>query len=804
MKPSLFSNAPRTYSLSLFLILFALTACQNLSLPRSLPTPTTSTSNLPLVPLTFQVSVPATVSPGDVILEIVDEVTGIALNSERYTMQPAEDNRYTLQLAFPIGTVVRYRYLHQETVPQVERNPYGQTVRYRMAVARSPAVIEDHVFAWQGRNTPTEGGSLLGLVYDSATRTPISDALVTIAGIQTFTAADGTFTLENIPPGKHNLVILPTEGAYQVFQQEAVIATSAVTPAQIGLQPTRMVNITFVVQPPPEHIRGLPMRIIGNTPGLGNTFADLEGGLSILASRAPLLTLMENGNYTYTLSLPAGTDLRYKYTLGDGFWNAEHTTDGGFKTRQLIVPDQDTTITDKIETWRVNPSETSPLTFYVKTPAETPADERVSIQFRLYAWTPAIPMWPLGNQQWLYVLYGPQRALGEVNYRVCRNEQCGLADDLTTAGNTATGLPITSSNGTTITYEVQQWNNMVARSPISVSTQDAAPRSSFIAAAEFAPHIAPTAISHFPAAFQTLRNIGANWVILSPTWSLVSTHLLRLNYDPAHDMRGSDLNALVANARQQGLAVAIYPRLNPFAVTQSLQDNSELVNAWLSQYHHFMLDMAIRSAQSQVHALILGGPEIEPFLDGQDEFWNELVLTLRQKFPGQLVWAVPENRMASLPDWVTQMDALYILVSSPFEDRELDEESIAGAFGNYLDTQLMPVYQQTGKPIWIGLDYPSAQDIQNGCVLTAEGCLTFERLIWNGSLPSLAVDLERQVRFYQGAAMAINSRPWISGLVTRGYQPAVTLIDASPSIRGKPAADVVKAWYQAWINKTSP
>ncbi|MDT8897058.1 hypothetical protein QYE77_02185 [Thermanaerothrix sp. 4228-RoL] len=804
MKSSLFPYTPRAYSLFLFLILFVLAACQNFSLPRSAPTPTTSIPNLPLVPLTFQVNVPTSASSGDVILEIVDEVTGIALNSERYTMQ-LEGNRYILQLAFPIGSVVCYRYLHQEAVPQVERNPYGQIVRYRMAVARSPAVIEDHVFAWQGGKAPTEeGGTLLGLVYDSTTRAPISDALVTMAGIQTFTTADGTFTLENIPPGKHNLVVLPTEGAYQVFQQEAVIANGAVTPAQIGLQPVPMVNVTFVVQPPSEHIRGLPMRIVGNTPSLGNTFSDLEGGLSVLASRAPLLSLLEDGKYTYTLSLPAGTDLRYKYTLGDGFWNAEHTADGGFKTRQLIVPDHDITITDKIETWRVSASETSPLTFYIKAPPETPADERVSIQFRLYAWTPAIPMWPLGNQQWLYVFYGPQRALGEVNYRVCRNEQCGLADDVTTAGNTATGLSVSSPDGTTITHEVQQWNYLVAQSPISVSTQDATPRSSFVAAVEFAPQFSPTTLPHLPATLQGLRHLGANWVILSPTWSLISGHPPRLNYDPAHDMKGSDLNALVANAKQQGLSVAIFPRLNPYAITQSLQDSPELINAWLSQYLHYITDMAIRSAQSQIHTLILGGPEIEPFLDGQDDFWNELVLTLRQKFSGQLVWAVPENRIASLPDWVTQMDALYILVSSPFEDRNLNEEAITEAFGNYLDTHLLPLYQQTGKPVWLGLEHPSAQDIQNDCVLTAEGCLPFERLIWSGSLPSSAVDLERQARFYQGAAMAINSRPWIRGLVTRGYQPAVTLIDASPSIRGKPAADVIKAWYQIWTNTTSP
>ena len=60
---------------------------------------------------------------------------------------------------------------------------------------------------------------------------------------------------------------------------------------------------------------------------------------------------MPDGTYFLMVELPAGLDLRYKYSLGDGFWNSELTNDGQFHVRQLIVPDADLTISDTIESW---------------------------------------------------------------------------------------------------------------------------------------------------------------------------------------------------------------------------------------------------------------------------------------------------------------------------------------------------------------------------------------------------------------------------------------------------------------------
>jgi hypothetical protein len=57
--------------------------------------------------------------------------------------------------------------------------------------------------------------------------------------------------------------------------------------------------------------------------------------MNTVASRAPILKRNDNGTFEITLKLPVGFDLRYKYSLGDGFWNAEHEA-GKFVVRQLI------------------------------------------------------------------------------------------------------------------------------------------------------------------------------------------------------------------------------------------------------------------------------------------------------------------------------------------------------------------------------------------------------------------------------------------------------------------------------------
>src|SRR5659263_274802 len=81
---------------------------------------------------------------------------------------------------------------------------------------------------------------------------------------------------------------------------------------------------------------------------------------------------------------------------------------------------------------------------YKRQPAYTPVTDIVSIQFNPYGWTEPIPMWPLGNNQWVYQLYSPLNMLGDFEYRYCRNDQCGIADDVQTSTGHL-GRPVSTS-----------------------------------------------------------------------------------------------------------------------------------------------------------------------------------------------------------------------------------------------------------------------------------------------------------------------------------------------------------------------
>ena len=85
------------------------------------------------------------------------------------------------------------------------------------------------------------------------------------------------------------------------------------------MRPRQAVEITFRVTPPNDAL-GIPIYMAGNVIQLGNTYTDLGGGMSIDPKRLPMLAQQNDGSYEITLPLYAGMDLRYKLTLGDGYW----------------------------------------------------------------------------------------------------------------------------------------------------------------------------------------------------------------------------------------------------------------------------------------------------------------------------------------------------------------------------------------------------------------------------------------------------------------------------------------------------
>jgi len=816
MKP-----VPDWSSLRRWLTILILLACSSACTLSLLPWPATSTAPdaaptvfsppptpQPAVSLTLRVTLPAPLAPGEtLVLSVVDEVTGLALNATNYPMQAQDALHYTLSIPCPLNSLLQYRYVRWGKLPVVEDTAADLPVRYRLYHAVAPAEIEDIVASWS--DTPFSGplGRISGQVTDAVSGAPLTNILVTAGGVQTLTDSQGNFLLEGLPPGTHNLVAYALDGAYTIFQQGATVAAGLRTPAPLRLTPRPLVNVMFVVNVPANTVKNAPVRLAGNLLQLGNTFGDLNGGLSLLAKRLPALSPLPDGRYMLTLALPVGADVRYKYTLGDGFWNAEHRFDGHFVLRQLIVPATNTVVTDTVETWQAGNS--APIIFEVTAPKTTPATDTVSIQFNPYGWTEPIPMWSLGNNRWAYVLFSPLNMLGQFEYRYCRNEQCGAADDIATPNGRRGRIAATSLTRQDLQDEITAWQWMQSASYTVTLFPGVQPRSGFLAGVEFQRAYHPSWQPYLPSSLLEVQNLGANLLVLTPTWTTPRASPLLFVPTPASDPLWSEVGQAVGLARAVNLNVALFPEprfLNDAASWWlAIPGDEAWWNRWFERYRAFVIYHADLARQSGATMLILGGEWLQPALPGgalpdgrpsgvpadADGRWRDILSAARQHFHGPVYWALPfRGAPIQTPAFLREADGIYLLWYPPLSTSATPTvEDMAAQAGHLLDEQVAPVVNSLNKPLILAVAYPSI----TGAARANVAWQTFNQPMADD--PSFALNLTAQADIYQALLAALNSREWIKGFVSQGYYPPVALQDKSASVRGKPAAEVLRYWY---------
>lgn len=807
------------------ILLSACSGIPGISLPQSEPQ-NTSVQPYPVTMITFRVELPTPAQPGDqVFLSILDEVTGLAYNPQRYIMQADDAQHFTVILPFAMQSVVKYRYVLEKDHPITEALSNGETVRYRLYYVNGPGITQDVVSRWSDSAYSLPMGRITGRIVDSKVGLPIPGILVTAGGAQALTSGDGSFILEGLPPGTHNLVAYARDGLFQPFQQGALVASDSTTQAPIMLQPAELVNIAFTIKVPAGTPSFIPIRLAGNLTQLGNSYASLDGGLSTLAADMPILTRGDEGVYHLTLTLPAGADVRYKYTLGDGLWNAEHEAQGDFKLRQLIVPAFDTQINDEVFSW--GKGSQGALTFDVTVPQSTPSDETISIQFNPgVGWTEPLPMGSAGSNRWLFTLYSPLGGLESLQYRYCRGDQCGIADDEQTMGIHAAGRLIQpGTNDITQKDQVNSWAYYPAvASPPTVPNIQILPRGeSFFAGVEFQSTYFPTWAAHFNKALQDIKSLGANWAVFTPTWTAthqVSPHLELLL---GQDMDPNQLSSAILKARELQLNPALYPQVRYSSdpglwFTQAPRDFAWWVT-WFDRYRLFVLNFADLAQQNGANTLILGGDWLSPALphgllpigspsgvpeDGEMR-WRTLFQEVRTRFAGTIGWAISyPNGMQSQPPFLDALDLLYVEFSAPMTDQPgASEADLAARAAGLLDSDLQPFQQRWNKPLVLAVGYPSAAGGNTGCLPDpAGGCLAFSALDQPlADSQALSVDLSEQINAYNALLLAVNGRTWINGFVSQGFYPPLPLQDASSSVHGKPASGVLWFWFPRLLGK---
>lgn len=781
----------------------------------------------PLAETTFNLTLLAPINAGEsVAIGVLDEVTGLGLNPTLYAMNAQDALHYTIALPLPLNSTTKYRYYRQGGQPALEDTALDKPVRYRLHTASSPATLNDILASWSDRPFLGPVGRVAGTVTDVASGQPITNILVVAGGQAALTDSLGQYVIESLPEGTQTVSAYALDGAYTPFQQGATVQAGLTTTAPLKLKGAATVQVTFNVTVPENTITGAPLRLAGNLIQLGNTFADLDGGISEVVSRMPTLASDGDFHYSLTMSLPVGADIHYKYTLGDGFWNAEHAADGNFVLRELIVPARNTIMNDTVVTWQAGTS--APILFDVTVPANTPPDDTISIQFNPYGWTEPIPMWPLGAQDrnhWVYKLFGPLNLVSSFHYRFCRNNQCGIADDAATASFPAAGRQATATLTDQILKDtVNSWAWWQDADPVTIVAIPVNQRqASFWAGVELQSSYRPDLQTLYPSAMQNIKALGSNTLILAPTWTVTSYAPLIFAPTPGSDPLVSDTIQAVQYGRAQSMHVILYatPRLLPSTPDFWLKAprTPEWWNGWFDRYRAFVLYHADLAARSGAQALIIGGDAVFPALPGgtladgsssnvpgdAEARWRNLLGETRQHFTGKILWAHPYgNTLPAAPAFIDQFDALYLLWSAPLAtDFGSGVDSMAAEAGRRLDSDIQPFLQATRKQAVIAVNYPSAQGAAAGCVPSGGGCLDWEALSRPyPDMPSALINLKGQADLYQALLQAINQRNWVGGFVSRGYYPAVSLMDKSSSVRSKMTADLLWYWFPRLLGAT--
>ncbi len=313
-----------------------------------------------------------------------------------------------------------------------------------------------------------------------------------------------------------------------------------------------------------------------------------------------------------------------------------------------------------------------------------------------------------------------------------------------------------------------------------------------------------------PQAVLNVQALYANHLVVRPTWTVTNNSPLTFSPVPGLDPLFTDTSHLVAGAHALNVKAALFPMPNlPVPVDdwwQSTPHDSNWWNSWFEAYKSFAIYHADLATQSGAEALILGGEWVEPTLvKGQmgsstlgvpadaETRWRDILEEVRVHYSGRILWAVSyPGSLEDTPSFASEMDGIYLLWNAPLASTtsaSVDEMKFTA--GNLLDSIIQPYQSLLGKPVILAIAYPSSDG-------AATASIPVSQALEPGNTYS-PVDLQEQADIYQAFLAAINERAWVSGFISRGYYPPAVLHDASDSIHGKPAADILWYWFPRFL-----
>ena len=458
------------------------------------------------------------------------------------------------------------------------------------------------------------------------------------------------------------------------------------------------------------------------------------------------------------------------------------------------------------------------MTFELTVPGNTPPGDSLVIQFRARAWQPPVPMWQTGATTWRFVLYNPEVSSERQFYRYCRNYACGLADDASTAGPKAEGRFFSLTLLPQYFIDsVSAWQWLPALpAPAPVLITPFTPTVGFAAGIDLSDDWPPgqTAPAAYTETLRSIQTLGANWLTFTRRSAARQMQTAPAFVDDlALAAWPGDWQAQVALAHAANLRVALHPvtcHYTPYGACdywQGVVFTADFWNRWFAAYEKYLLNQADLAAEAQVDLLIVGDFKLRPSLPGEPEApadadarWRALLAHVRQHYPGRLGFELLMGQTVwpSPPAFLEAVDVIRLFWWSTLSSRARAPVSdLTAAAETLMDQQLRPLQQRFKKPLQLSAAYYSAEGAATQCLKRTDGqCYSFESFApGSADQPPYGLALQEQADIYQALLTAASRRPWIEGFSAYGYQPVVTLIDKSISVRGKPAGLVLGTWY---------
>jgi len=792
-------------------LILSLLACGLPEFPVATPAPSPTpveTAPLPTQTLTFRARV-ATSTPASTTLSavIIDPVRG---RRTLVALLNVGAGVWEGSTVVPEGALIRYRYLRTGPTAAEEIDGAGKAVAYRVVLAEPGAVADDRIAAWSDGAPDAAQGTVTGTVRNRNTNEPVSGVLVSVGGQLALTAGDGVYTAHHVPAGLQRVTLLAPDGRLRPLQASVEVGAGGTAVLDLSSPDPNQVSVTFVFTPPTGTDAASVPRLIGDVAQLGDTFALASNGASVYGSRAPQLYPLGDGRFATAIQLYEGTVLRYAYTLGDGTWSGELDGAGNRRVREYRVPWTNDTRADTGVSWHTGPSQ--PVVFDFAVPALTPADDVIAIQFYTTEWLPPLPMWSIAPGQWRFTLHNPTDLNGDVTYRFCRNFACGAADEAL-AGNprgrvfTFTLLPQSIRNS------ANTWRWWDASTPFVVDLPSYPARPGFQAGVSLSEAWSPAQRVTAEALAIDIAALRANTAEVLRRSTLTSLNPPLYGDDLALTMPADELQELAQHLRDHGVEATLHPvtcAYTPYGDCEywngAPTGQPGWWDAWYAAYTRHILTQVDAANRANASALIIGDYRLRPSLPGEpgasptaDAYWRLLISQVRARFRGRIGFALllGQSVWPSPPAFLDSVDFIRLETWAPLGGSgAANVADIALAAAALLDSQVTPLAQRFNKPIILGVAYPSVDGGVTQCVRQPDGaCASITAFEPGAPANGFALDLAEQADIYNGLLIAAAGRPYIQGVSAAGYNPQVALRDQSLSVRGKPAADVLTAWF---------